>query len=232
MCSCSVVFSSSIRFRFIRSFLQIERMQDSSIWFPLSVCCRFQACWKFPWFACYKWKNECEKWKNECVHVYIYICVCLVYRLLCLKITQKWHETTLTTPNIPKEHSLQIPSRERIHIPPGEKARKSSTQKCQKLGNMLVFFISIFSGGSVDVSKNRATPKWMIYNGKPYSNGRFWGVSLFLETPMYFILLYPLASQMLNCWTRAPPVAVASVRGKQSEVLHLPGNLGFSKKIW
>ena len=104
---------------------------------------------------------EMEEWMCACM--YTCVCVCLVYRLLCLKITQKWHETTLTTPNIPQQHSLQIPSRERIHIPPGEEARKSSTQKCQKIGNMLVLL-----GEYVDVSKNRGTPKWKIYNGKPY----------------------------------------------------------------
>ena len=31
------------------------------------------------------------------------------------------------------------------------------------------------------VSKNRGTPKWMVYNGKPYWNGWF-GVPLFSET--------------------------------------------------
>ena len=187
MCSCSVVFSSSIRFRFIRGFLQIERMQESSIWFPLSVCCRFQACWTWNFYDLHVRNGKL----NVCM--YMCVCVCLVYRLLCLKITQKWHETTLTTPNIPKQHSLQIPSRERIHP-----TRKSSTQKCQKLGNVLVFSLVFFGGYVFHFTK--------------------------------IMLLYPLASQMLNCWTRAPPVAVASVRGKQSEVLHLPGNLGFSKK--
>jgi len=27
------------------------------------------------------------------------------------------------------------------------------------------------SVGDVDVSKNGGTPKWMVYNGKPYLNG-------------------------------------------------------------
>ena len=34
------------------------------------------------------------------------------------------------------------------------------------------------------VSKNRGTPKWMIYNGKPYFLMDDLGVALFLETPM------------------------------------------------
>ena len=25
------------------------------------------------------------------------------------------------------------------------------------------------------VSENRDTPKWMVYNGKPYKNGMIWG---------------------------------------------------------
>ena len=28
------------------------------------------------------------------------------------------------------------------------------------------------------VSKNRGTPKWMVYNGKPYWNGWFWGTTI------------------------------------------------------
>ena len=33
------------------------------------------------------------------------------------------------------------------------------------------------------VSKNRDTPKWMVYNGKPYEQMDDLGVPLFLETP-------------------------------------------------
>ena len=43
-----------------------------------------------------------------------------------------------------------------------------------------------FQGGYMGVSKNRGTPKWMVYNGKPwkpYQNGWFGG-PLFLETPI------------------------------------------------
>ena len=29
------------------------------------------------------------------------------------------------------------------------------------------------------VSKNRDTPKWMVYNGKPYQNGWFGGTTIF-----------------------------------------------------
>ena len=41
---------------------------------------------------------------------------------------------------------------------------------------------SIYMG----VSKNSGTPKWMVYNGKPYySKLDDLGVPLFLETPIY-----------------------------------------------
>ena len=32
------------------------------------------------------------------------------------------------------------------------------------------------------VSKNRGTPKWMVYNGKPYQNGWFGGTTIFGNT--------------------------------------------------
>ena len=38
------------------------------------------------------------------------------------------------------------------------------------------------------VSKNRGTPKWMVYNGKPYQNGWFGGTPIFGNT---HIISYP-----------------------------------------
>ena len=35
----------------------------------------------------------------------------------------------------------------------------------------------------MDVSENRGTPKWMVYNGKPYWNGWFWGYHYFRKHP-------------------------------------------------
>ena len=37
------------------------------------------------------------------------------------------------------------------------------------------------------VSKNSGTPKWMVYKGKPYKNGCFWGenTSIFGSTPIF-----------------------------------------------
>jgi len=40
----------------------------------------------------------------------------------------------------------------------------------------------------MDVSENRGTPKWMVYNGKPYENGMIWGENPpFSETPIYVL---------------------------------------------
>ena len=35
----------------------------------------------------------------------------------------------------------------------------------------------------MDVSENRGTPKWMIYNGNPYYNGWFGGIPIFRKHP-------------------------------------------------
>ena len=35
---------------------------------------------------------------------------------------------------------------------------------------------------NLGVSKNRGTPKWMVYNGKPYWNGWFGGTTIFGNT--------------------------------------------------
>ncbi len=35
------------------------------------------------------------------------------------------------------------------------------------------------------VSKNRGTPKWMVYNEKAYENGWFGGTPIFGNTHMY-----------------------------------------------
>ena len=48
--------------------------------------------------------------------------------------------------------------------------------------NMLDDSLSLFVLGNMGVSKNRGTPKWMVYNGKPYEQMEDLGVPLFLET--------------------------------------------------
>ena len=41
-----------------------------------------------------------------------------------------------------------------------------------------------------DVSKNKGTPKWMVYIGKPYQNGWFGGTIIFGNTHIYFLCTY------------------------------------------
>ena len=49
--------------------------------------------------------------------------------------------------------------------------------KCLKLSLSCISYLG--------VSKNRGTPKWMVYNGKPYFLMDDLGVPLFSETPIY-----------------------------------------------
>ena len=58
------------------------------------------------------------------------------------------------------------------------------------------------------VSENRGTPKWMVYNGKPYWNGWFGGTTIFGNTHMKQILktrglviLEPLYVRMIYKFT-------------------------------
>ena len=39
------------------------------------------------------------------------------------------------------------------------------------------------SGPQMDVSKNRGTPKWMVYNGKPLLKFMIWGYPYFWKHP-------------------------------------------------
>ena len=41
------------------------------------------------------------------------------------------------------------------------------------------------SNDSLGASKNRGTPQWMVYNGKPYEQIHNLGVPLFLEIPIW-----------------------------------------------
>ena len=52
--------------------------------------------------------------------------------------------------------------------------------------------IYIFKHWHMDVSENNGTPKWMVYNGKPYWNGMIWGENpLFSETSKCLIVVKP-----------------------------------------
>ena len=55
------------------------------------------------------------------------------------------------------------------------------------------------------VSKNRGTPKWMVYNGKPYWNGWFGGTTIFgnihMVPPVFWLIIkLPLASRHAIPW--------------------------------
>ena len=58
-----------------------------------------------------------------------------------------------------------------------------------EIQNPEVKFDVFFPGGCnhMGVFKNRGTPKWMVYSGKPYEQMDDLGVPLFLETPIYYI---------------------------------------------
>ena len=44
-------------------------------------------------------------------------------------------------------------------------------------------FCGNFLGGRFGVSKNRGTPKWMVYNGKPLLKWMIWGYHYFRKHP-------------------------------------------------
>ena len=62
----------------------------------------------------------------------------------------------------------------RVEAPLGQRGFFSDFQRGSGEGQVmgdLRKFKSKTANVDVDVSKNRGTPKWMVYNGKPYSNG-------------------------------------------------------------
>ena len=65
----------------------------------------------------------------------------------------------------------------------GRRAKKGDHEKCpdEKTPSETYTFIYIY----MDVTKNRGTPKWMVYNGKPYKNGWFGGTPIFGHTHIY-----------------------------------------------
>ena len=53
------------------------------------------------------------------------------------------------------------------------------------------------------VSKNGGTPKWMVYNGKPYSNGWFGGTTIFGNTHIYiyiYVCLIYWRKRLITDW--------------------------------
>ena len=59
-----------------------------------------------------------------------------------------------------------------------------------KGGRPLRVVPSVMSGSYLGVSKNRGTPKWMVYNGKTLLKWIDLGVPLFFETPIWFSSQY------------------------------------------
>ena len=64
------------------------------------------------------------------------------------------------------------------------------------------------------VSKNRGTPKWMVYNGKPYSMDDL-GVPLFLETPMWMI--------WTKIWSDLEDPSILSIGSGRSKIVGFCG---------
>ena len=54
----------------------------------------------------------------------------------------------------------------------------------------MIMYVYIENICDMDVSKNRGAPKWMLYNGKPYSNGFFFGYHYFWKHPYTYIYIY------------------------------------------
>ena len=46
-------------------------------------------------------------------------------------------------------------------------------------------FLSLLMLANMGVSENRGTPKWMVYNRKPYSNGRFGGKTHYFRSAIH-----------------------------------------------
>ena len=55
----------------------------------------------------------------------------------------------------------------------------SPSTPCGELDEYRVSSIRIPRQFYMGVSKNRVTPKWIVYNGKPYQNGWFGGTTIF-----------------------------------------------------
>ena len=49
------------------------------------------------------------------------------------------------------------------------------------------YLVAACSLSYMGVSKNRGTPKWMVYNGKPYQDGWFGGTTIFGNIHIFFV---------------------------------------------
>ena len=62
----------------------------------------------------------------------------------------------------------------------------------------------------MDVSKNRGTPKWMVYNGNPIKMDDL-GVPLFLETPIYNIIYISIYRKSLGVYSHTTDGSPAAI---------------------
>ena len=93
-----------------------------------------------------------------------------------------------------------------------------------------------FSPRYMDVSENRGTPKWMVYNEKPIEMDDL-GVPLFLETPIYKIGEVPehpdehYLDHSGKCWwLRCFGICLVDRQRKRPSIRS--GNLAFPIKTW
>ena len=61
----------------------------------------------------------------------------------------------------------------------------ASQSKCSILWSWLDHLNWVLEYVHMGVSKNRGTPKWMVYNGKPYQNRWFGGTTIFGSTQIF-----------------------------------------------
>ena len=67
----------------------------------------------------------------------------------------------------------------------------------------MVRHVSSFPSPETGVSKNRGTPKWMVYNGKPYLNGCFGGTTIFGNIQTGFVMNVPFLGGLLSSTLRS-----------------------------
>ena len=72
-----------------------------------------------------------------------------------------------------KPHLFLCPERPEpsLQLPPSQSPLRSCAETAAPTAKPLFLGKMLFSTRQMGVSKNKGTPKWMVYNGKPYENG-------------------------------------------------------------
>ena len=78
--------------------------------------------------------------------------------------------------------SLEVSNQLEICINPSERHLWNKSIQRHALTHKNVKQLSPLQHLYMGVSKNKGTPKWMVYNGKPYYNGWFGGTTIFGNT--------------------------------------------------